>query len=400
MRPALLALLLPFALAPSVNAQTSAPFTLEQAMAEPDWIGPPVERAWWTWDGKQVQYELKRDGSSVRDTFQQALDGAAAHRIADDQRAHLDAANPVYDVARQRMLLTRNGDLFVRDLRTGALTQVTRTHEVEQQARFGADGAVLWRAGNSWYRWTAGTGTAVVAELKAERDPLAPPKADALREQQLRTIRTLADDRAQREAAQKQAEAWRKADPTRAPAPIYLGTEVEIESSSLSPNGRWLLVVTRKKGADAGQGGKMPKYVTESGYEEFQDVRTRVGRNAPLPHALWRVDLADGSVKPLAFDPLPGIDKDPLAALRKKAGQEPLKGHRDVRVENDSDGSAMAWTDDGTQVAVQIHAVDNKDRWIATVDLPGARLQPRHRLTDEAWINWGFNQFGWLPDNR
>ena len=120
MRPALLALLLPFALAPSVNAQTSAPFTLEQAMAEPDWIGPPVERAWWTWDGKQVQYELKRDGSSVRDTFEQALDGAAAHRIADDQRAHLDAANPVYDVARQRMLLTRNGDLFVRDQRSGA----------------------------------------------------------------------------------------------------------------------------------------------------------------------------------------------------------------------------------------------------------------------------------------
>ena len=146
MRPALLALLLPFALAPSVNAQTSAPFTLEQAMAEPDWIGPPVERAWWTWDGKQVQYELKRDGSSVRDTFQQTLDGAAAHRIADDQRAHLDAANPVYDVARQRMLLTRNGDLFVRDLRSGALTQVIRTNEAEQQARFGADGAVLWRA--------------------------------------------------------------------------------------------------------------------------------------------------------------------------------------------------------------------------------------------------------------
>ena len=50
MRPALLALLLPFALAPSAHAQTSAPLTIEQAMAEPDWIGPPVERAWWTWD--------------------------------------------------------------------------------------------------------------------------------------------------------------------------------------------------------------------------------------------------------------------------------------------------------------------------------------------------------------
>lgn len=55
MRPALLALLLPLALAPSAHAQTSTPLTIEQAMAEPDWIGPPVERAWWAWDGKQVQ---------------------------------------------------------------------------------------------------------------------------------------------------------------------------------------------------------------------------------------------------------------------------------------------------------------------------------------------------------
>src|SRR5690606_40764901 len=42
----------------------------------------------------------------------------------------------------------------------------------------------------------------------------------------------------------------------------------------------------------------------------------------------------------------------------------------------------------------------NKDRWLAAVDLAQARLQPRHRLTDPAWINWNFNDFGWLPDNR
>lgn len=27
-------------------------------------------------------------------------------------------------------------------------------------------------------------------------------------------------------------------------------------------------------------------------------------------------------------------------------------------------------------------------------------MQPRHRLSDSAWINWDFNDFGWLPDNR
>src|SRR5690606_15949616 len=36
------------------------PITIEQAMADPDWIGPPVESAWWSWDGRQVQYTFKR----------------------------------------------------------------------------------------------------------------------------------------------------------------------------------------------------------------------------------------------------------------------------------------------------------------------------------------------------
>ena len=166
---------------------------------------------------------------------------------------------------------------------------------------------------------------------------------------------------------------------------------------------KYLLVVTKKKGADAGRAGKMPTYVTESGYEEFEDVRTRVGRNDPLPQALWLVDAADGSVRELKLDPLPGIAADPLAALRKAADKEPLKGNRAVQIAtsgDNGDGSRMQWSADGRNAAVMLRAVDNKDRWIASVDLDNAKLQPRHRLTDPAWINWNFNDFGWLPDNR
>jgi hypothetical protein len=46
-----------------------------------------------------------------------------------------------------------------------------------------------------------------------------------------------------------------------------------------------------------------------------------------------------------------------------------------------------------------LRSVDNKDRWIATVDLPRATLKPVHRLTDEAWVNYDNSEFGWLPDN-
>ncbi|MGD3335012.1 prolyl oligopeptidase family serine peptidase [Xanthomonas citri pv. citri] len=389
-------------LATAAHAQSAAPLTIEQAMADPDWIGPSVDQAWWQWDGKQVQYLLKRDGSPVRDTYRQGTGGGTAERVADAARAGLDAANPSYDATRQRMLFARNGDIFLRDLRTGALTQLTRSNEIESRPQFASDGGAIWRAGNNWYHWRADGGTAQVAVVKAERDPNAAPKADLLRDQQLATLATLRRDKEQRDALRTQEDAWRRADATRAAAPVYLGDEVEIVDSALSPDGRHLLVVTQAKSADEGQAGKMPKYVTESGYEEFQEVRTRVGRNAPAAHALWLVDVGAGTARSLSFDPLPGIATDPLAALRKAAKRDPLKGNRAVRVESDGDGSgpAVHWSDDGRNVAVEIRAVDNKDRWIASVDLDNARLQPRHRLSDSAWINWDFNDFGWLPDNR
>ncbi|MCC8626277.1 S9 family peptidase [Xanthomonas vesicatoria] len=389
-------------LAATAHAQSTAPLTIEQVMADPDWIGPSVDQAWWQWDGKQVQYLLKRDGSPVRDTYRQGIDGAAAERVADTARAGLDAANPSYDATRQRMLFARNGDIFLRDLRSGALTQLTRSNEVESRPQFASDGGAIWRAGNNWYHWHADGGTAQVAVVKAERDPNAAPKADVLREQQLATLATLRRDREQRDALRTQEDVWRRADATRAAAPVYLDDEVEVVDSALSPDGRHLLVVTQAKAADEGQAGKMPKYVTESGYEEFQETRTRVGRNMPVAHTLWLVDVAAGSARQLSFDALPGIATDPLAALRKAAKRDALKGNRAVRVESDGDGSgpAVHWSDDGRNVAVEIRAVDNKDRWIASVDLDNAKLQSRHRLSDGAWINWDFNDFGWLPDNR
>jgi dipeptidyl aminopeptidase/acylaminoacyl peptidase len=380
-----------------------AALTLDQVMADPDWIGPPVEQAWWSWDGSQVQYLLKREGATIRDTYRQPVDGGNAQKVDGATRAELDAPNPAIDTQRTRMAFVRNGDVFVRDLRNGALTQVTRTDAAEALPQWSRDGGLVFRVGNDWYQWRAGSGVSQAAVVKAEKDPGAAPKPDDLRERQFEMIRTLKDDKARRDAARVQDQQWRSADPTRAPVPVYLGADVSIADSAMSPDGRWMLVVTTAKDGDEGQAGKMPKYVTESGYEEFEEVRTRVGRNAPLPQKLWLVDLAAAKATELKYDTLPGIADDPLAAMRKTAKQDPLKGNRDVQVLTSGDNSgapSIRWTDDGRSVAVAIRAIDNKDRWIATVDLASAKLQPRHRLTDPAWINWSFNDFGWTPDGQ
>src|SRR3546814_2365646 len=64
---------------------------------------------------------------------------------------------------------------------------------------------------------------------------------------------------------------------------------------------------------------------------------TRVGRKPPLPHSLKLNDLDDGSVSSPDLKALPGIDKDPLARLRKAAGKEPLKGLRAVTIDRSAE---------------------------------------------------------------
>lgn len=81
----------------------------------------------------------------------------------------------------------------------------------------------------------------------------------------------------------------------------------------------------------------MTRYVTESGYEEFEKERTRVGRK-PKPRPPRR--------------------------------------------------------------SVWILSIDNKDLWIVTVDFSKDSLLFQHRVSDPAWVNVEYAQFGWLRDDH
>ncbi|MCG2586038.1 prolyl oligopeptidase family serine peptidase [Massilia sp. TS11] len=385
-------------LAIALGAQAATPISLDQAMAHPDWIGNPVEQAWWSWDGKQIFYKQKRSASPLRDTF--VIEGGKTRQVTDAEAARLDSGNPIFNKEHTRAIVLRNGDLFERELNSGALVQVYKGAAGASAPQYSADGqAIQFRVGHDWYRWDrAERLLAPVALPRAAKDPAAAPEADSLRDMQLRLFETLKRQKAERDAQRDQAQAERRADPTRAPAPIYLGDKIDIAASALSPDGKYLAVLASPKGADRGRIGKMPRYVTESGYEEFDDERTRVGRNLPAPQTVKLIELASGTVREVPFSTLPGISEDPLAALRAEQKLPALKGERAVR--GMGDASTFRWSADGSRLAVMLRAVDNKDRWIAQLDLAKASLTPLHRLSDKAWINWSFNEYGWMPDNK
>ncbi|QOC21698.1 prolyl oligopeptidase family serine peptidase [Wenzhouxiangella sp. AB-CW3] len=386
---AALLLLAPFAL-----AQTPE---LRQIMADPEWMGSPVEQAWWSLDGDAVYYRIKRDESTLRDIHRIDLASGDDERLDFADHAGIDAANPVFHRDTGRAAFTRDGNLFVRLPDQDRPQQLTRTTDTDSQPTFGPDGdRILFRRGNSWWMHDLVKQLAwPVADLKFEDEPDAEPD-DSLAKMQLRLFSSLREDLDDQRERRQEAERAAHEDPTRSPAPWYLGEGMQPTQSSLSPDGRWLLVAVQSAAHQPGRTDSLPHYVTIDGYIEQEEKRTRVGRNEPAAQSLWLLDLEQREKHELSLDELPGIQDDPLADLKKAQDIDPLPEGENRAVSF----MGMQWHPDGHLAAVQVRANDNKDRWLAVLDPREAELDNRHRLTDEAWINWAFNDFGWLPDSE
>ncbi|HEX7719472.1 MAG TPA: prolyl oligopeptidase family serine peptidase, partial [Woeseiaceae bacterium] len=132
-----------------------------------------------------------------------------------------------------------------------------------------------------------------------------------------------------------------------------------------------------------------------------------VGRNNPPPQGLLLVDLVHRSFTLIDYKSLPVFDSDPLADLRKSAvawyvgqGADRDEVEKSVKAPDERPLTVerIEWNREGTLAAVQLRAIDNKDRWLVTIDPQDGELQSQHRLTDRAWINWDHNEFGWTND--
>jgi len=402
-------------------AAEPAPLTLEQIMADPDWIANQIEVAdpsetervgpYFSVDASAAYFRVKRDGSPVRDLHRYDLTSGQDSVVDAAAMAGADGNHVVYSSDGARAAFVRNGDIFVRERKTGTLQQITRTAQDEAAPQWSPDGRLLsFRAGNDWFVHDLSNGSGgPAAVLKAEKDP-DDNKTDDLHYTQMRIFNTLRSAQGNKRTQREHDETMQRNDPTRAPLAFYLGDDVQIVDTVLSPNAHWLLAVTAPKSYEAGKKGKLTRYVTESGYEEFEDERTRVGRNALAPHTLWLFDLAEHTRTKLAFDALPGMHDDVLKSVReeneKSAGKKAERPADAGKPDKPGDKArelqvnAIVFSRDGANAAVQLLAQDNKDRWLASVDFAKHALVPQHRLHDEHWINWNFNEFGWHNNNR
>ncbi|MDJ0712105.1 MAG: prolyl oligopeptidase family serine peptidase [Woeseiaceae bacterium] len=383
--------------------------TLERIMADADWLGNKPQGAFWGADSRTVYFEQKRDGSKLTDLYSvDTLDGAIA-QVAESSWSQQFRRPTIYSKAGNLHAWSYSGDIFMSDGDTS--WQVTRTAAVESGPMFMADGRRLAfeRDGQMFVFDPATRLAEQVTNLRFEKDPAADDEFDVMKAHQDRLYRKLREADEDAEEAREREASLYELDGALSAAPVYMGDKLESQSQALSPDGRWLLVATEAKGFDDGKQGSMPEYVTASGYVETRSVRTRVGRKGRAPQSVWLINLDSGEKHKLGLDSLPGIDEDPLADLREGAiehfvelGEPRDKAEARLKAP-DTRGVQfynMDWNSDGSQAVLYVHANDNKDRWIATIDFEELNLVSQHRISDEAWVNNYHIEHGWLDDNQ
>ena len=371
------AVLAAFAACVPAAAQTTASgfdLSVRNIMRGTDLVGRSPDQVRFSADGRWVYYRWRSPEATDTATsvYRVAVRGGTPERLADSVADRLlpPQGEGGWSADRARQAFERLGDIYVVGT-DGRERRITQTPARESGASLSRDGrTVYWVSGNNLYSAPVeGGALRQLTDIRtdaAPRDPSLEGQRGLLRAQQTElfdVVRGREEQRERREAV----------DSARAGArPVYVGRNTSVSFSGVSPSGRYALL-TVDEDAQGTLQTSVPFWVTESGYTEPRNVRTKVGD-------------AVGSTRAAVLD----LQTSQLTWI------QPDSAHTARRVNM----TGMGWAP-GTDRAMLIGlSGDFKDRWIYTVGTDG-RTTLVDALRDSAWVGGpGLYRAGFLSDDR
>ncbi|MDH5406904.1 MAG: prolyl oligopeptidase family serine peptidase, partial [Candidatus Aminicenantes bacterium] len=254
----------------------------------------------------------------------------------------------------------------------------------ESNPRFLKDGQrFTFEMEGNLYLYEIPTGTmAQLTDIRSDEDPEKKP-AKTEEEEYLKKQQADLFDIIKRQKEDKDRAEARSKKQNPKPEPYYLGSKKEkVVSFVPSPDGKFVgIVVEDTSKSDQGRLPIMPKYVTESGFVETQELtmgrfrRVKVG----APVSTYRTGVYQVTTGKVTWAEVELKDRE--------------VNHNDP-----------VWADDSSKFAFVIGSVDHKDRWVAVFDIATGKTEIVDHERDEAWIRdlragIGGSAMAWLKDN-
>lgn len=377
-------------------AASNAQIDIDAIMADPKIsVGALPSGVFWSEDSKTVYFRWNPELKTADSLYAVGTSGGKPVKVSPEQRRALPAPG-VDNSAGTQTVYTKNGDLYLLDRSTMTLRPLTNTVESESDPYFFArDEQVVFTRNNNIFSLHLASGLITqwsnFQSGSAKTDSKISEREKWLRRDQLALFDVL-QERADRK---KEGERNAKAEEVKRPKTIYLD-EKRLSGARLSPDGNF---VTYRLGISA-KGEKrtiVPSYVTESGYTEDIPARSKVG-DAQSTQELWVYDIRKDTAIQVSVKNLDGIYDQPeyLKEYATKNDTARAKKPEARKVYFDD----VIWSEDGRYCVIEISSADNKDRWIARLDLATAGLRVLDRQRDEAWIGGPVGAIGFLGDNR
>jgi dipeptidyl aminopeptidase/acylaminoacyl peptidase len=363
--------------------------TVDTIMRDPAWMGTAPSNPAWSEDSKSIYFNWRQKEDKGDSLYVVSAAAGTPRKVTAQERKSMPARFGHYTRDYSKKLYVKEGDIFLFDIKGGKETQLTSTITAETNPRFLLDEKRIWfvRENNLFVRNLESGAETQITNLRSGQAPKDPAKTDEqkfLEKQQMELFDVLRERKEERELAKK----FRESLELKRPKPFYTGTK-SVDDLQLSPDGTIATFSLSQQGADAKR-TIVPSYVTESGFTEDINARTKVGE--PLgTEELFVYNPALDSVMQVKPDDVEGI-------VSPKVANDTTKSKPKAR------GvwySGPFWSDDGMRSFVQLVSQDNKDRWLVMIDAEKAKFTTLlDRQHDDAWVQEFGLSLGWMPDNK
>ena len=388
----LLLLLLPLGAPSPAAAQSSAAYvpaaacgqdfelSVRSIMRGAELVGEAPTQVRWTDDSEWVYFRWRPGGlewDDQRSLYRVPADGGTPEKLDDDAELESAVLIAAGDISRDRRwrISTVRGDLYLVNRREMTARRLTHTEDAEGSAIFSADGeSVLFQRDGNVYRLSLESGeleqvTRVSSSPAPEDEEEAEGHRAFLEAQQTELFEHIS----RQQERDEEEEARREAREAAEPETVHLKDDESLQSLLATRDGDYVLIRASKRAADARR-TIVPDWVTDSGYTEDLDVRTKVGDDQNQGRA-GIIATGTGEVTWLDVKP------------------EDYEGEGRVTVRN------AGWNDAGTKAFVFAVSFDDKDRWLWSVDAATGERRLLDHLHDDAWVAGPcFSScVGWIP---
>jgi dipeptidyl aminopeptidase/acylaminoacyl peptidase len=382
---------------PSKNADKTAKpepqLTLEAISRDPEkWAGSAPSAIRWSEDGAKLHFQWNPERADRSELYELDVRSSDARprKVSDEEKRWLSSNPGDRSKADTLKVYAYQGDIYLHDLRSGKTRVITRTSDAESGPRFSADDqSIVFQRSDNLFEWVIETGeTRQLTDFRRGKDPEEKPKLskqdDDLEKDQLEMFEIVQkrdkDEKEQKERAKRERGQF--------PEATYLKDNESVSGLQLSPDRKLVtFLLTDRSESAKNKVPEMPRYVTKSGYTETERLSTQIagtGRvkvGAAQPRQKLGVMSSDGKVTYIDM----GLEK-------REHSIQMIGGDFGVA------GTPLVWSEDGKNAFCVLRAHDNKDRWIALIDVANAKSKIIDKEHDDAWI-LTVGPFGWL-DNK